>query len=265
MRYLTGQPLFNMKCFFLLIAVLISLTTIGQKTTLSDSLKDAPLNKMLTFFKAVELKGLPTKEKTDIQYAEIKTFIKNNPKEPYSSQFISWGKYFDTLRIDTLYSLLDISLQHGIKESIKYQKIRSALTPGMIVPNLFPADTLSQPFNVSSLKGKIVFVDVWASWCGPCREEMPQLIKLYEHYKERGFVVIAISLDDNKTKWLTAISKDQQPWQQLCELKIWRNSSMLNKWGITGIPYNFLIDRDGKLIDKEIDLESLERKIQQLL
>ena len=254
-----------MKPFILIIVVLISLSCYGQTTIASDSLRDVPLNKMVNFFKQLESQNLSIKERTDLQFAEIKSFIKDNPKNPYSSQFISWGKYFDTSRIDSLYSFLDISLQYGIKESIKYQKIRSALLPGVSFPDLFPTDTLNQPFNVSSLKGKIIFIDIWASWCVPCREEMPQLIKLYNQYKDRGFVVIAISLDDNKSKWLTAIAKDQQPWQQLSELKIWRNNSMLNKWGIGSIPYNFLIDREGKLIDKAVDFEFLENKIQQLL
>jgi thiol-disulfide isomerase/thioredoxin len=105
----------------------------------------------------------------------------------------------------------------------------------------------------------------WSDNCHPCREEIPHLIKLYEKYKGKGFTVIAISLDANKTEWLKAIEKDQQPWQQFCELKPWVNNSMLRKWGIDFMPYNFLIDRDGKLIDKEITITSLEKKISQLL
>ncbi len=254
-----------MKFFVLFITILISFNSRGQNTSLSDSLRDIPLNKMVAFFKTVESQNLSLKEKVDLQYEKIKSFIKNNPKNPYSSRFISWGKYFDSAKIDSLDALLDVSLQNQIKESVKYQKIRSTLVPGMTFPNIVPADTLNQLFNISSLKGKIVFIDIWASWCNPCREEMPQLIKLYEQYKDRGFIVIAISLDDDKAKWLSAITKDQQPWQQFCEFKIWQNSTMLNKWGITGIPYNFLIDKEGRLTDKEIDFDFLEKKIQQLL
>jgi len=126
-------------------------------------------------------------------------------------------------------------------------------------------DTTNQLLDISSLKGKIVFLNVWASWCVPCRAEIPELIRLYEKYKNKGFIIIGISLDDDKTKWLKAIAKDVQPWNQYCELKTWRNNSMLNKWGITGIPYNFLIDRQGKLNDKEINIDLLEEKIKELL
>jgi thiol-disulfide isomerase/thioredoxin len=254
-----------MKILVLFITSVISFSGIGQNTSLSDSLKDIPLNKMVAFFKHLEWQNLSPKEMSDLQFAEIKSFIKNNPKNPYSAQFISWGKYFDSSKIDTLYSLLDISLQPQIKESIKYQKIRSALLPGMVFPALVLTDSLSQPFDISSLRGKIVFIDVWASWCLPCREEMPRLIQLFEQYKDSGFIVIAISLDDDKAKWLNAVTKDQQPWQQFSELKTWRNNSILNKWGVTGIPYNFLIDKKGNLIDKGIDLEFLEKKLRQLL
>jgi hypothetical protein len=100
-----------MKILVLFITTIISFSSLGQNTSLSDSLKDIPLNKMVAFFKHLEWQNLSPKEMSDLQFAEIKSFIKNNPKNTYSAQFISWGKYFDSLKIDTLYSLLDISLQ----------------------------------------------------------------------------------------------------------------------------------------------------------
>ena len=254
-----------MKFLFSFITTLLSLCSTCQNTSLADSLKDIPLNEMRAYFKEIYSLNLSTNETTELQYQKIKSFIKANPKNIYSPQFISWGKYFDPLKIDTLFSLLDHSYQQGMKEVIRLQKLRSTLTQGISFPELILTDTLNHRFDISSLKGKIVFIDVWASWCHPCREEMPQLIKLYEKYKDKGFVVIAISLDDDKTKWLNAIAKDLQPWPQFCEFKIWQNSSMLNKWGINGIPYNFLIDKQGKLNDKEITIDSLEDKIRQLL
>ena len=254
-----------MKYLFLSVLIFVSFNSLGQSTSISDSLQDMFLNEMIISSRNINSLNLSLTEKSDLLYDKIKSFISANPKNLYSPQFISWGKYFDSVKIDALYNLLDSSLQNRVKESIKYQKLRSTLTPGTIFPRLSLSDTLNQVANISDFTGKIVFIDVWASWCSPCREEMPLLIKLYEKYKDKGFVVIAISLDDNRTKWLDAIKKDFQPWPQFCEFKIWRNSLMLNNWGIAGIPYNFLIDKQGKLIDKEIDLHSLEAEIQKLL
>lgn len=255
-----------MKSLAFCIAVFCSLHSFGQPLSVSDSLRDIPLYNMVAIFKKIDSQKLSIAEKNELQFQEIKSFIKSNPKSPFSSQFILWGKYFDTQKIDTLFSLLDTSLQASwIKESIVYQKIRSKIIPGIFFPDLVLTDTLNKQLHISDLKGNIVFIDIWASWCGPCREEMPALIKLYEKYKDKGFIVIAISLDDDKEKWLKAIAKDAQPWQQFCELKIWRNNTMFRNWGITGIPYNFLIDKEGKLIDKGINIYSLEEKIKELL
>lgn len=255
-----------MKFLFSLIILLISLYSVAQNTPLTDSLKDVPLNEMISFFKKTDSLKLSINENSKLHYEKIKSFIKANPKNTYSALFISWGKYFDSLKIDTLYSLLDPSLQKPWqKESIKYQKIRSTITPGQFFPEMVLTDTLNKQFNISSLKGKIVFIDVWASWCRPCREEIPELKRIYEKYKDKGFTIIAISLDDDKTKWLKAIAEDLQSWLQFCELKNVRNNSLFNKWGITGIPYNFLIDRQGILNDKEISITNLEEKILELL
>jgi Thiol-disulfide isomerase and thioredoxins len=245
--------------------LLISLNSAGQYKSVVDSLADIPLNDMIVAFKEIDSLNLSPNETKELQYKKIKSVISDNPKNRYSLQFITWGKYLDPLQIDTLYSLLDSSYQISGKDFIKRLKIRSSIMPGSLFPSMILTDTLNQAFDISSLKGKIVFIDIWSSSCRPCREEIPQLIKLYEKYKDKGFTVIAISLDEDKTKWLKAIEKDQQPWQQFCELKPWVNNSLLRKWGIDFMPYNFLIDKDGKLIDKEITITSLEKKISPLL
>ena len=254
-----------MKFLFLIILILSIFNSSGQTKFSSDSLRDIPIKEMIFSFKNIDTLNVSEFEKSELQYEKIKSFISTNPTNLYSAQFISWGKNFDSLRIDTLYNLLDSSLQKRVNESIKQQKLRSTFIVGNVFPKLSLADTLNQIINITDLKGKIIFIDVWASWCGPCRQEMPHLIKLHEKYKDEGFVIIAISLDNDKEKWLTAVKKDLQPWVQFCELKNWRDNSMLKKWGISGVPYNFLIDREGKLNDKEINLESLEAKIKRLL
>ena len=254
-----------MKKLCLHLTLLISLFSSSQNASVKDSLHDIPFIEMSANFMRIDSLNLSLLEKAGLQYEKIKLFITANPKNNYSPQFITWGKYFDAFQLDTLYSLLDSSYKANAQVFIKRLKIRSSLLPGTLFPSMVLTDTLNQAFDISSLKGKIVFIDIWASNCRPCREEMPQLIKLYEKYKDKGFTIIAISLDDDKTKWLNAVQKDQQPWQQFCELKAWRNNLLFRNWGIDFMPYNFLIDKEGKLVDKEITPATLEKNLRLLI
>jgi thiol-disulfide isomerase/thioredoxin len=254
-----------MKSLFSIAILFTSLYSAGQYKSVADSLAQIPLNEMIVAFQDIDSLNLSPNEAKELQYKKIKSVIVANPKNRYSPQFITWGKYFSPLQIDTLYNLLDSNYQADAKDFIKRLKIRSSIMPESVFPSMILIDTLNQAFEISSLKGKIVFIDIWSSDCHPCRQEIPRLIKLYEKYKDKGFTVIAVSLDEDKAKWLKAIEIDQQPWQQFCELKPWVNNSLFRKWGIDFMPYNFLIDKDGKLIDKEITIAFLEKKINQLL
>ena len=122
-------------------------------------------------------------------------------------------------------------------------------------------DTGGKKFKLDTLKGKVVFIDCWFPACPPCRAEMPKLISLYEKYKDKGFVVITISLDEHKEKWLKAIHDDSLPWIHFCDLVDIEKNILSKKWGIVSIPYNFLIDKNGILVDKEISLDKLEREL----
>jgi len=248
-----------MKRLISFTVLLISICVSAQR--FSDSLDEASFDEMAAYFIKLDSSKLSLNVRTDLQFQKVRSFLTAHPEKSWAPLLISWGRYFDSLKIDTLYNLLDSSVRERMKENIKHQKIRSLITQGMTFPEMILTDALDQPFSISSLKGKIVFIDIWSSTCKPCREEMPDLIKLYEKYKDKGFVVIGISLDDDKTKWINAIKKDQQPWQQFCELKPWPNTYMFKKWGITWMPYNFLIGRDGKLVDKEIPIRYLEEMI----
>jgi thiol-disulfide isomerase/thioredoxin len=254
-----------MKKLCLPLTLLISLFSSGQYASVKDSLDNVPFIEMSANFMRIDSLNLSLLEKAVLQYEKIKLFIKANPKNNYSPQFITWGKYFDAPQLDTLYNLLDSSYKVNGQDFIKRLKIRSSLLPGTLFPSMSLTDTLNRQFAISGLRGKIVFIDIWASTCRPCREEMPQLIKLYEKYKDKGFTVISISLDDDKIKWLNAIQKDQQPWQQFGELTAWRNNWLFRNWGIDFMPYNFLIDKEGKLVDKEITPIILEKNLRLLI
>ncbi len=131
-----------------------------------------------------------------------------------------------------------------------------------------PEITMQTPegtsFSLSSLKGKYVLVDFWASWCGPCRGENPNIVKAYNTYKDKNFTVLGVSLDKDKQAWINAIQKDGLNWPQISDLKQW-NSEAVSLYGFDGIPYNVLVDPQGNIIATELRGEALQNKLAEIL
>jgi peroxiredoxin len=117
---------------------------------------------------------------------------------------------------------------------------------------------------LSSLKGKVVLVDFWASWCGPCRKEMPNVVKAYAKYKNKGFEIYGVSLDQDKERWVQAIKQDGITWPQVSDLKQW-DCEPAKQYGVTSIPATFLLDKEGKIIAKNLRGDELEKKIENAL
>lgn len=132
-----------------------------------------------------------------------------------------------------------------------------------------PEIALSAPdgtvIKLSSLKGKVVLIDFWASWCGPCRKANPGVVKVYEKYKAQGFTVYSVSLDQNKDRWVQAIAKDGLAWDNhVSDLKFWNNKAAAD-YGVEAIPATFLIDRNGVIIDSDLHGNSLEGAVKRAL
>lgn len=116
---------------------------------------------------------------------------------------------------------------------------------------------------LSSLKGNYVLIDFWASWCGPCRRENPNVVKVYNKYHDKGFEIFSVSLDRDKDSWVAAIEKDGLTWTHVSDLKFWQ-SVAAKKYGINSIPATLLLDKEGKIIAKNLRGEALEEKLAEL-
>jgi thiol-disulfide isomerase/thioredoxin len=114
--------------------------------------------------------------------------------------------------------------------------------------------------SLESLRGKVVLIDFWASWCGPCRRENPNVVKLYDEYKSKGFEILAVSLDKTKDRWVKAIADDKLTWLHISDLKGWK-SKYAQQYGVSSIPQTVLLDREGKIMARNLRGKALEAKL----
>jgi thiol-disulfide isomerase/thioredoxin len=125
-------------------------------------------------------------------------------------------------------------------------------------------DIKGDSLRLSSMKGKVFLLDFWASWCVPCRFSNKHLVKLYDKYKDKGFEILGVSLDDNRIAWKKAVGKDKITWLQINDSRGWDAMSAA-KWQVDAIPASFLIDKDGNVVSINAEKQELENKIRQLL
>lgn len=193
-------------------------------------------------------------------------YIQNHPDSRFSLSLVqdraAMGAYED---IKPLYELLGASMQQSaggkqLQERLVVLK-RSAIGAQML--DFTQNDMEGKPVHFADFNGKYVLVDFWASWCGPCRAENPNVLKEYNKYKDMGFTVVAVSLDEHADRWKKAVEEDGMPWTQVSDLKGWKNE-VSTYYGIRGIPSTLLVDPQGKIIAKDLRGEMLAKKLEEL-
>ncbi len=198
---------------------------------------------------------------------DIENYIKSEPASPATYFAV---KYLFQKPVPKLVMLAESKMVKELPNSSyakNLTKLVNAFGPtaeGAMAPDIKLLSPQGDSVALSSLRGKVVLIDFWASWCGPCRKENPNVVKLYNRFKDKGFEIYSVSLDSDKKRWEAAIAKDGLNWYHVSDLKGWKSSAG-QLYGVHSIPQTFLIDQEGRIIKAGLRSHQLEQVLTQLL
>lgn len=182
---------------------------------------------------------------------------------PYLIMRNSWQ--FELPELEEVVNKFDASIDSSqYTQSLKKRiDILRSVQIGKTAPDFTMNDSTGKPLTLSSLKGKVLLVDFWAAWCGPCRAENPNVVKAYKLYNKKGFDILGCSFDQNRDKWLKAVKDDKLTWHHVSDLQGWDNAAG-KLYGINSIPANVLLDKDQKIIARNLRGEELTDKLSEV-
>ena len=194
-------------------------------------------------------------------------FIASHP-----DSWVSWhaltGKSIisDVKKFEAQFNGMNASFRNSDEGKKLEEKIRKSYktSMGAVAPEFAQNNLEGQPITLSSLRGKYVLIDFWASWCGPCRAENPHVKAAYEKFKDKNFEILAVSLDNKKDAWVQAIEKDGLPWLHVSDLLGWKNA-VAEQYDVKAIPQNWLLDPNGVIIGQNMRGKDLEEKLASVL
>ena len=243
--------------------------------TKEETAQSASLNKEYSeFYKKKDQAGM---DKIDAAFDKLteqkniknKQYLKDNASSPIAMFVLKQYAGYDINAddVEPMFLALPEQLRASPAGKDMTEKLETAKKTGVgkMAMDFTQNDTLGIPVSLSSFRGKYVLIDFWASWCGPCRQENPNVVKAFNAYNSKGFTVLGVSLDQPtaKDKWMKAIHDDKLTWTQVSDLKYWKNDVAV-QYGIQAIPQNFLIDPQGKIVGKNLRGEALNKKLEAL-
>lgn len=199
---------------------------------------------------------------------ELIAQVKKKPKDVNSIRLIQkvGGYYPDYQELAGLFKQLDKKVRKT-NDGKLFERYLDALKntmPGKKSPSITQLDLNGEPYALSDLKGKYVLIDFWASWCPPCREENPKLVKTYAEFKDKNFEILGVSFDREFDAWAKAVKDDNLTWKHVSDLQGWNNSAG-QAYGVKAIPQNILVDPEGKVVARNLHGEDLNNKLREIL